>query len=310
MGARISYLYVTSMCAGRIHGKKALAPYKFVSYGPGERCSHGHNIKVKTRQMKSARAEKTLFAAVARRAASRWPLPAFPFRTTHGKLLRLVAANGRLPRKRHSIGPVGPLAWIMTTDVDQLSELMRRYGRGDDGAFARVYEMLAPRLYRFCRRLTTHKTDADDLFQETFFKLHRSRATYMPGANALHWAFAIARSVSLDRLRYRRRRREDLGSANDVAEDDSLRADDSHHPEAELFAHALVEVVTLELGKMSEKNRAAYVLLREEGLSVKEAAALLGTTTEVVKQRSHRACEQLRGALGAAGWREHGTARA
>jgi RNA polymerase sigma-70 factor, ECF subfamily len=284
----ISYLQVTFLFVGRINR---------------------HNMKVNTRQMRSARTEKARFAAVARRAGNHRRLWAFPFGGGHGKLIGLFAANRRLPRKRHSTGRVRPVAWSMTTDVEQLSELMRRYGRGDATAFAGLYEMLAPRLYRFCRRLTTHKTDADDLFQETFFKLHRSRSTYMPGANALHWAFAIARSVSLDRLRYRRRRREDLGSANDVAEDDSLRADDSHHPEAELFAHALVQVVTLELGKMSEKNRAAYVLLREEGLSVKEAAAVLGTTEEVVKQRSHRAREQLRGALGAAGWRGHGIDR-
>jgi DNA-directed RNA polymerase specialized sigma24 family protein len=38
---------------------------------------------------------------------------------------------------------------------------------------------------------------------------------------------------------------------------------------------------------------------------VKEAAAVLGTTTAVVRQRAHRAYEHLRVALGAAGWKEH-----
>ena len=66
------------------------------------------------------------------------------------------------------------------------------------------------------------------------------------------------------------------------------------------------EVLTRELSRMSEKNRVAYVLLKEEGLSVKEAAAVLGTTEPVVRQRAHRAYEQLRAALGAAGWKEHG----
>jgi RNA polymerase sigma-70 factor (ECF subfamily) len=127
----------------------------------------------------------------------------------------------------------------------------------------------------------------------------------MSGANALYWAFAIARSVSVDRFRYRRRRPEDLGSANDVAADNNLPADDRYRPDAEVLAHALWDVVTLELEKMSEKNRVAYVLLREEGLSVKEAAAVLGTSADAVKQRAHRAYEQLRSAVGAAGWEEH-----
>jgi RNA polymerase sigma-70 factor (ECF subfamily) len=56
---------------------------------------------------------------------------------------------------------------------------------------------------------------------------------------------------------------------------------------------------------MSEKNRVAYVLLKEEGLSVREAAAVLGATTAVVRQRAHRAYIQLRSALSAAGWGEY-----
>jgi RNA polymerase sigma-70 factor, ECF subfamily len=194
----------------------------------------------------------------------------------------------------------------MELEVAQLSELMERYATGEDEAFEPLYELMAPRLYRFCLRLAALKSEADDLFQETFLRLHRARATYMSGANVVHWAFAIARSVYLDRLRYRRRRPEQLGAANDATENERLQADESYSPEAHARAHDLVEIVTTELSRMSEKNRVAYVLLREEGLAVKEAAALLGTTADVVKQRAHRANEQLRHALGAAGWEEHG----
>jgi RNA polymerase sigma-70 factor (ECF subfamily) len=190
----------------------------------------------------------------------------------------------------------------METNADQLSELMQRYARGEDSVFEALYRLMAPRLYRFCLRLAAGKAEADDLLQETLLRVHRARATYLAGSNPLHWAFAISRSVHVDRLRYRRRRPEDLGSANDAAEHDRPPAGDGHSPEAELLARDLVRVVTVELARMSEKNRVAYVLLKEEGLSVKEAAAVLGRTAPVVRQRAHRAYEQLRSALGAAGW--------
>ncbi|HEY2402902.1 MAG TPA: RNA polymerase sigma factor [Steroidobacteraceae bacterium] len=198
----------------------------------------------------------------------------------------------------------------MAAEVEQLNELMRRYGRGDDSAFEPLYKLLAPRLYRFCLRLALRRSDADDLLQETFLRLHRGRVTYLAGANALTWAFAIARSALLDRLRYWRRRPEDLGVENDIAQDDELPAHDGYRPDLELYAHALRNVVSAELGKMSEKNRVAYILLREEGFSVKEAALVLGTTADVVKQRAHRAYEQLRGAIDAAGWKEEGHEKA
>ena len=190
----------------------------------------------------------------------------------------------------------------MSQDVDRASELMQRYARGEDDVFADLYTLMAPRLYRFCLRLATRKPEADDVFQETFLKLHRARATYLAGTNPLHWAFTIARSVHLDRLRYRRRRPEQLGAAYDAASDVLVAADGRSDPETDVRASDLADVVTRELQGMSEKNRTAYILLREEEMSVQEAADVLGTTTAVVKQRAHRAYEQLRTAVGAAGW--------
>jgi RNA polymerase sigma-70 factor (ECF subfamily) len=131
---------------------------------------------------------------------------------------------------------------------------------------------MAPRLHRFCLRLATGTSEADDLLQETLLRVHRARATYLAGANVLHWAFAISRAVHLDRLPHRRRRPEDLGWAIDAAEHDRLLADDRYSPEAEVLARDFVRAVTAELATMSEKNRVAYVLLKEEGLDGTTAA--------------------------------------
>lgn len=209
------------------------------------------------------------------------------------------AAYFRKPRrKRPSVA--------MDAEAKHLSVLMERYANGDEGVFDELYAAMAPRIYRFCRRLTSSTAEADDCFQETFLKLHRARATYCAGANALHWGFAIARSVYLSHRRYRRRRPEDSGMLHDAPDQVALLAADGASPEAQLLAEHMLDIVSLELAKMSEKNRTAYVLLKEEDLSAKAAAAVLGTTPDVVKQRAHRAYGQLRMALDAAGWREHG----
>jgi RNA polymerase sigma-70 factor (ECF subfamily) len=213
---------------------------------------------------------------------------------------RLESHTARNPRMRLSTKAQALLAALpQQAEVDPLDALMQRYAEGDDSVFEQLYQSLSPRLYRFCKRLTRHPPEADDVFQETFLRLHRARATYLSGANVSHWAYAIARSAYLDRLRYWRRRPETLGSTNDAA-GELLHAGEQYAPEAQAQAHDLLQVVTNALGRMSEKNRHAYILLREEGLSVKEAAAVLGTSTAVVKQRAHRAYEQLRTALRAA----------
>jgi len=190
----------------------------------------------------------------------------------------------------------------MHTEDLEARELMRRYANGEDAVFARLYAVLAPRLYRFCQRLARDRAEGDDYFQETLLRLHRARATYQAQVNPLYWAFAIARSVHLTRLRYRGRRPEAVGATGDAAESYALSADDRYDPEAHSRAQDLVQVVTRTLQKMSEKNRSAYILLREEGLSVADAAMILGTTQNAVKQRAHRADVQVRDAVTVAGW--------
>jgi RNA polymerase sigma-70 factor (ECF subfamily) len=181
-------------------------------------------------------------------------------------------------------------------------EVMCRYAGGDDAAFDQLYAALSPRLYAFCVRLSGRNADADDLFQDAFLKLHRSRATYVSGASVLHWAFAIVRSTHLDRLRRRARRPEKLVASTEEGLEANLRATTS--PETELHAETMARIVEQELQRMSERNRSAYILLRIEGLSVIEAAAVLGTSGEAVKQRAFRAYEALREALARAGFQQ------
>lgn len=182
-----------------------------------------------------------------------------------------------------------------------LNAVMARYAAGDDAAFDTLYRLLSGRLYAFCVRLTRRRSEADDLFQETFLKLHKSRGTFVPSSAAVHWAFAIARSVHLDRLRYKKRRPEDVAETDEgVAAFSSLPSADGT-PEALNQAKDVMMVVDRVLRELPENQRAAYVLLREEGMSVADAAAVLGATTTAVKLRAFRAYEAIRAALRAAG---------
>jgi RNA polymerase sigma-70 factor (ECF subfamily) len=178
---------------------------------------------------------------------------------------------------------------------------MTRYAAGDDAAFDTLYRLLSPRLYAFCLRLTRRRSEADDLFQETFLKIHRSRATFVPRASAVHWAFAVARSVHLDRLRYRKRRPESVAETEEGLSTFTSVTSNEGSPEEHARARELMQVVDGVLRELPENQRAAYVLLREEGMSVSEASAVLGATATAVKLRAFRAYEAIRAALRAKG---------
>jgi len=212
---------------------------------------------------------------------------------TDSRISRADVGRRRIPQP----GCAASASHLMDSSTDLLCALMERYASGEDAVFEHLYREMAPRLYGFCRRLAIRRADTDDCFQETFLRIHRARATYVSGSNPLHWAFAVARSVYLTRVRYRRRHPERLGDDEDVACRADLHPQENGTPEAQSMAADLLSVAVSELDRMPESHRVAYILLKEEGLSAKEAAAVLGTTEDSVRQRAHRAYERIRRAL-------------
>jgi RNA polymerase sigma-70 factor, ECF subfamily len=83
---------------------------------------------------------------------------------------------------------------------------MAAYQAGDLAAFDVLYGRLAPSLRRFLLALSHDDTWVDDLVQETFLQIHRSRRTYNASFPVQPWAFAIAHHVFLMGRRVRRRK--------------------------------------------------------------------------------------------------------
>jgi len=180
-------------------------------------------------------------------------------------------------------------------DTLALSSAMERFARGDASAFAEIYRLLGPRLFLLCRRLCGSAADPQDLFQETFFKLHRARATFVEGSNVVHWAFAIARSVHVDAIR-RGRRRPALETFPAI-ETFPMVAGEFASPEANFDAAEIARLVEKTLFEMPEPQRAAFILTREEGLSAAEAGSVLGASETAIRLRVMRARDMLRAAI-------------
>src|SRR5262249_37946699 len=80
---------------------------------------------------------------------------------------------------------------------------MERYARGDEAAFAELYDAIAPRLLRFLCGATRDAFAAEDLMQQTLLHVHRARGTFIAGSPVMPWALAIARRLMTDRARRR-----------------------------------------------------------------------------------------------------------
>lgn len=179
-----------------------------------------------------------------------------------------------------------------------LDAAMDRFARGDDDAFAELYRLGSGQVHRFLMRMSGDAALADDLTQDTFLRAHAARASFEVGAAARPWLLAIARNTFLDwtrRAKVRRKSAEATKAAQDA--DPPIAAGETQGDEA-LAAREMLQIVERALAKQSALVREAFILVRFEGLSMSEAAEVLGTTEAAVKVRAFRANEAIREALG------------
>jgi RNA polymerase sigma-70 factor (ECF subfamily) len=124
--------------------------------------------------------------------------------------------------------------------------------------------------------------------------MHRARGRFLRGAEVSPWAFAIARRLLIDGVR--RGKREVL-SADGEGADDSREASADPPADELVAAQETAARIQAELSRLPATQRAAFELVKQEGLSIAEAAQVLGTTVAAVKLRTHRAYEALRAVL-------------
>lgn len=171
-----------------------------------------------------------------------------------------------------------------------LRTLMAEYQAGSVAAFDRLHDALATDLRAYLTMLSRDPTRADDLLQETFLQVHRSRGVHTPGQPVRPWVFAIAKRVF---LMYRRsagrRARHELLSAEERAQVSVAASEaDRWHVRQE---------VDMVLRQVPSDRRRAFMLHHVLGLSFKEVGAKLGIKPSAAKIRSSRAASVMRALL-------------
>jgi RNA polymerase sigma-70 factor (ECF subfamily) len=166
-----------------------------------------------------------------------------------------------------------------------LEALMDQYVDGSASAFDDLYRRIAPKVLSYLLRLTQNRDRAEDLLQVTFSKMHRARDSYLTGAPLLPWVLAIARRSFYDERRAARVRAEELSRDGSLPEP---------HPDSDGVPADVSDALDHALDRMPAPYREAIQLTKITGLSLNEAADVLGTTSAAVKLRVHRGYNLLR----------------
>lgn len=162
-----------------------------------------------------------------------------------------------------------------------MHDLAARLARGDEAAFAALYDVCANRLYQYVATRLGSRESAADVVQSAFLRAVKNRRRFGGVENPVAYMFQIARNEA---LRGAKKTKRPIASV-----DERVLADIDAHS-----AYDDAEVVAAALGRLSADDRELIELKVFGGLTFQEVADVLGLSPATVATRYRRALESLR----------------
>ncbi|HET7459676.1 MAG TPA: sigma-70 family RNA polymerase sigma factor [Longimicrobium sp.] len=177
--------------------------------------------------------------------------------------------------------------------------LVRRMAAGDEAALGELHDRFAPLLHSVVLRILGDADDAEEVLEETFWQAWRQAGRYEERRGGIStWLVMMARSRAVDRVRSRRRFREERW--DELAEPAESGFDDGAAPVSPLdSAHddEVRRVVARAVAGLPREQRQAVELAYFGGMSQTEIAQATGLPLGTVKTRARLALQKLREAL-------------
>jgi len=187
--------------------------------------------------------------------------------------------------------------------LDPDAELMLKVRRGNRAAFEALVTKYQKPVINMIFQSISDPTEAEDLAQNVFVQVWKTRARYKPTAKFSTWLFTITRNMCLNEIRRRARHR-----AESLDQPQQETAAGTEHP-LQVADHAatpaddaairaeLVKQVESALRALPEVQRTAMLLLRHKEIPYEDIAQILGCSLSATKSIIHRAREKLRAQL-------------
>ncbi|WP_437192124.1 RNA polymerase sigma factor [Planctomicrobium sp. SH527] len=180
---------------------------------------------------------------------------------------------------------------------------MLRVRNEDQGAFTQLVAKYQDRLIGIFTNMFRDAALAEDLAQEVFLRIYRSRNSYEPTAKFSTWLFQIANNLASNSRRTKGRKREvqfalNPADSQQMSAGEQLLADKSAlMPTRQADTEELRERVMDALDTLSERQRMAILLHKFEEMCYAEIGEVMELSPQAVKSLLCRARDHLRGVL-------------
>lgn len=177
--------------------------------------------------------------------------------------------------------------------------LINAHCQGDEAAFGKLVRRYADSMLGYLVRMSGNRHLAEDLFQETFKRVHEKAHTFA-GRSFKSWVFTIATRVAIDARRKRRRlqmvslnRKADCSGNSDEELGAVIAADNSCNPSQTAIRAEQAEKVRQAIALLPARQRATLILTYYQQLDYRQVAEVMGCSTGTVRTQMFRALRKL-----------------
>lgn len=186
----------------------------------------------------------------------------------------------------------------LASPLERDAELMLRVREGDESSFATLLDRHRAPVIRFLYRMVQNQAVSEELAQEVFLRVYRSRSTYEPTAKFTTWLFRIATHLALNWIRDGRNEKSQESLDQKTLEGATPQvADRGRTVEQELVYQARLAEVRQAIELLPAKQRAAVLMHKYEEMEYVQIAEALSCSESAVKSLLFRAYETLRSRL-------------
>ena len=178
------------------------------------------------------------------------------------------------------------------------ADVMLRVKTGNESAFTYLVQKYRRPMVGFMYRLCHNPSTAEELAQEVFLRVYRSRASYEPTAKFTTWLYRIATNLAVNYARDTRHERPE----NTVRLDEPDRetgttpdlADDSLSAEEQILKRERLAAIRSKVNALPERQRVAVIMHKYQQMDYREIAGVLKLSESATKSLLFRAYETLR----------------
>lgn len=211
-------------------------------------------------------------------------------------------------RERCKVQALRSSLGIPVSDSETSDEnLMLRFAGGEAACFEELVRRYQGPMLGFIGRRIKPRARAEELLQEVFVRVVKSRKRYTVQSKFRTWLYTIARNICIDEMR--RKSRRPVTVPNSSVRDTAVGRGDERpkgvetlpatgqSPESKAQGKEILVRIEGALDKLPEEQREVFVLRQLQGLSFAEVAEVLGISENTVKSRMRYALEKIRKSL-------------